>query len=878
MEFDGNLVKWLRRARLLEGAQRPIRMRFACVGEDVNDILMPQYVAGTEAVCASMDYEVWCVAGTASLQTKKFIGLPVAIDFVTDRGTLRRIHGLVTSVAAGDSDGGLCAYKLTVRDALSVMEMNVRTRIFRKMSELDIASLIIREWRTSNGVLGSAFELEFADGMRAGEYPAREFTMQYNESDAAFIRRLLRRRGISWFYRAKQADSRQAANGSPVHSMVLFDRSHQLKQSAAGSVRYHRGGATEESDTLSSWAGVRLLQPGRAERFSWDYKYPIGRFAMATACRADMRQGDAGDALSAGMEDFQIASPHLGDSPDDFRRLGELVVQRSELASKCFIAHGTVRAFCVGEYFALKGHPEIDAHRPDEREFVITSLTIGVRNNFPTEITEKLNQLFRHSRWMRRNDMDAAPAAAERSHCQITAVRRTVAIVPAFNFRTDVPSPPVQSAVVIGPEGEEVHCDPMGRVLVTFPGAHSESKRQSYSADPDDALGNSTWVRVASNWAGDGPGSAHQCGTLGLPRVGTEVLIGFVNGDPDKPIIIGQLYNGYAEPPALSKGGALPANRYLSGIKSREVRGGRANQLRFDDSPGRINAQVASDHGASQLNLGFLVHALSDGHGEERGQGAELRSDHAVAVRGGEGALISAALSEEAQGQQLDCAELTGLLDELRKVSRQLAELAEQHSRDQPSGEALAGLVDRARKLAAGGQAIVAVSGPAGIIAGSGQNVAIGAQTDIDMLSGGNMALATAGHLMMRAALDVSLFANELGIRMVAAKGPVTLQAQEDTVEILAKKVLELISSTDWINIKAREGVRIYGGGSELEVSAAGIKGYTNGKHEIYAADHQTFPKQRRESQFTGEIPHHEVCIPCLLKAAQAHGALVEVV
>ena len=83
--------------------------------------------------------------------------------------------------------------------------------------------------------------------------------------------------------------------------------------------------------------------------------------------------------------------------------------------------------------------------------------------------------------------------------------------------------------------------------------------------------------------------------------------------------------------------------------------------------------------------------------------------------------------------------------------------------------------------------------------------------------------------------------------------------------------MLEIISSTDWITIKAKKGVRINGGGSELELSASGIKGYTSGKHEMYAADHQTFKGQARNMEFPGEIVPHKICVPCLLIAADAH-------
>lgn len=363
-------------------------------------------------------------------------------------------------------------------------------------------------------------------------------------------------------------------------------------------------------------------------------------------------------------------------------------------------------------------------------------------------------------------------------------------------------------------------------------------------------------------------------GALALPRPGTEVLIGFLGGDPDKPIIIGQLYNASARQPYLGAGD-LPGNKYLSGVRSREVQGARGNQLRFDDTGGRINAQLASDHAASQLNLGYLVHPLNGGHGEDRGQGAELRSDAAVAVRGAQGVLISAAGSAAARGGQLDRQELIALFESLSKLGDQLSKLAVTHAQDDAAEPDLAQLIERVAQLESGSP-LVAVGGPAGVAIGSGNNVVVGAKTNVDLLSIGDTTACAGGHLLLRSALDISLFANKLGMKLVAARGPIKLQAQDDTMELLSKKVLELISTTDWINIKARQGVRIYGGGSELEISAAGIKGYTTGKHEMHAADHQTFPGQERPLQFPDQVPFHEVCIPCMLIAAKSKAALVE--
>jgi type VI secretion system secreted protein VgrG len=158
----------------------------------------------------------------------------------------------------------------------------------------------------------------------------------------------------------------------------------------------------------------------------------------------------------------------------------------------------------------------------------------------------------------------------------------------------------------------------------------------------------------------------------------------------------------------------------------------------------------------------------------------------------------------------------------------------------------------------------------------SNANLALGAEKDIDLVTAADLLLTTGGKAATRAAQGISVFANDGGMKHIAARGDFRTEAQDGAIELLAKKVMELISTTDWINIKARKGVCIYGGGSELKISADGIIGKTTGKNYVYAADHQTFSKQAIDVQFADELPHHDICIPCLLMAARAHSPLVE--
>jgi len=591
----------------LSEANRPIRLRLSRDKGVLDDVLMVKRVTGSESLCGGLEYRLLCVSTRADLPLKEFIALPVEVQFVTDRGDVRAVCGIVSQAAAGQSDGGLATYQLLVRDALALMEQRINTRVFRNRNELEITEVILSEWRQSNPVLAKAFKVDWSHV--TGTYPAREFTIQHNESDADFLRRLWKRRGIAWFMRPEQS-SQQNSDETPAHSLVLFDDGFTLPQNAAGIVRYHRDSGTEKQDTVTAWSPVRTLRPGTVARQSWDY---LQTQAMTSSIPSRIDQGRSGNQFALSLDDYLIDMPHAGADGDDYRTLGELRMKRHEYESKCFYGEGSVRTLCVGQWIGLSGHPEIDTHPEQEREFIITRLEVDAENNLPKPVSDRIQRLFSLSRW------DEAPssnplqtASAERGMRytnRFACVRRSIPIVPAFDPRTDLPRPQLQSAIVVGPAGEEVHCDEYGRVKVRFPGTRAEDHGHAQDAGASDSDRDSAWVRVASTWA------SNQWGTITLPRVGDEVIVDFLGGDPDKPIIVAQVYGGKAPPPSFSHTGDLPGNKYLAGIKSKEVQGNRYNQLRLDDTPAQINAQLSSQHGHSELNLGWLTPSPQRGQG-----------------------------------------------------------------------------------------------------------------------------------------------------------------------------------------------------------------------------------------------------------------------
>ncbi|KQQ86345.1 type VI secretion system Vgr family protein [Massilia sp. Leaf139] len=841
MDSASAFLRVLRHEQSLSTAHRALRLRFAPAGETreaLHDVLLPQQIAGSEAICGGIEYRIVCVSSDPALALKQFIALPAEVQIVTDRGALRSVCGIVTEARCGDSDGGLTTYQLVLRDALAIMEKRVNSRIFRNRNELAIVQLLFDEWRHANAVLARAFDYELDPLLDLAEYPAREQTMQYNESDAAFVRRLLRRRGISWCVRAGRSRGSAvdpAHDRTPAHTLVLFADAGKLPQNAAGTVRYHRDDATDARDTITAWSAARTLQPGASARHSWDYKHPAGGQFMTTSARAGFDQGSHGNALAASLDDYLVEAPHAGNDAEDSLRLGQLRMARHGFAAKCFHGEGTVRDFCAGEYFTLAGHPEIDLHPEAERDFLITELHASVRNNLPGDMNGRIERLLARSGW-------ATLSGTAPVQIRFTAVRRGVPVLPAFDARVDLPHPQLQSALVVGPANEEVHCDSLGRVKIRFPGMRTADHAHAHGAGASNSPLDSAWVRVASNWAGNGPGE-RQCGALGLPRVGSEVLVAFLGGDPDKPIVLAQLFNGEALPPALGASGGLPGNRYLAGLRSREVKGQRGSQLRFDDTPGQISAQLASDHAASELNLGWLTRPRADGEGEARGEGAELRSEATVAIRGRKGVLISAEAPGDGAGRQMARGSLIGLTELMQSVVDEMAKLAEQHAGDEPGTARLADLADKLKRWDEGtntspgaseGAPIVAVTAPAGMVLASQETVALGSEKRVDLVSGGDLAAAAGRNLFLRAARGISAFAQALGVKLVAGRGHIALEAHEGNIEIKSARRISLIAS-EAIHIEAPL-VRIVSQGAQTEWADGAIVQQSSGKQTVRAA------------------------------------------
>jgi uncharacterized protein (DUF2345 family) len=255
------------------------------------------------------------------------------------------------------------------------------------------------------------------------------------------------------------------------------------------------------------------------------------------------------------------------------------------------------------------------------------------------------------------------------------------------------------------------------------------------------------------------------------------------------------------------------------------------------------------------LNLGSITRIPDNkGRQDPRGGGFELRTDENGVVRAAAGMLVTTEARRNAQSHAKDMGETVQRLTQARELQESLTNLAQQHSaQDQGVDQSEVTQALKAQNDAIRGGAKtddnafpefaephLTLASPVGIQMTTAGSTHIASDQHLALTTGGHIGIATGRSLFATVSQGLKLFVHKLGIKMVAATGDVRIEAQEDNIEIVARKVIEIMSTGDWINLKAKEGIRINGGGSELEISANGIIGFTEGKFHVHAADHQT--------------------------------------
>jgi type VI secretion system secreted protein VgrG len=291
--------------------------------------------------------------------------------------------------------------------------------------------------------------------------------------------------------------------------------------------------------------------------------------------------------------------------------------------------------------------------------------------------------------------------------------------------------------------------------------------------------------------------------------------------------------------------GSLPANKTLSGHKSKEYKGSRYNELLFDDSTDQIRTKLSSEHGKTQLNQGFLIHPRIDGKGRPRGEGLEARTDAYAAFRGARGVLISANAREAANNDHLDSQELSTQLSTSLELSKSLSDASTQHhaaaldanvTAEHLLSVSKATYQQSGTEVAGYSEPILAFSAPAGIVAATPKSQQFAAGEHLHLSSLRDTNLAVGNRLSMAIKEAWSVFVAISGIKLFAGKGKIELQAQDDTIEATAQKDFLISSVQGHVIVTGKQSITFYSGGAMIRMKDGDIDLHCPGTLTLKAA------------------------------------------
>jgi type VI secretion system secreted protein VgrG len=356
-----------------------------------------------------------------------------------------------------------------------------------------------------------------------GSYPTREYTVQYRETDLQFVSRLLEEEGIFYFFE----------HTSSKHTLVLADSNSSFQQTPGPDTVSAVQRVVSGTEYQNSVSDLRFDQQVPAGTVTlYDYNYLDGQTPLKSSSSSDGAATDDMYDYPAGFVDQATGDRYTRNRLD-----------AEDAVTEQLTGVGTCRGFTAGYQFQLSEY-----------------------------FRDELNGGWNIMR-VRHTASQGSYVGSQTGQQSAKYVNDFTAISDAATYRPPLRAPrPIihgtQTAIVVGPSGSEINVDKYGRVQVQFFWERTDK------GDP----GSSCWVRVATFWAGK------QWGAIHIPRIGQEVIVAFEEGNPDRPIIVGSVYNPNMMPPY-----DLPANKSQSGIKSRSTEGGGTddyNELRFEDKMG----------------------------------------------------------------------------------------------------------------------------------------------------------------------------------------------------------------------------------------------------------------------------------------------------
>lgn len=771
--------------------------------------LLPAAQANAHTGMAGYAIDLLALSTHVNLPATSLMGQPVLLELLTSHSTtaLRPFHGHVTAFELLGSDGGYARYRLRIEPWLAFLGHRTDSWVFQDMSVLDITEAVFAD-HTDQGQLAPRWRIDLAD---RSAYARRSLCAQFNETDLAFLQRLWLEEGLfTWFeHSGNPADARTLG----AHTLVIADHNGALAPNAQPRIRYTQPGAVMKEDSLTQWHGHRSVGVSTLHTASFDYRVVGNHSASA--------QADAGHDQAFELTHTDQPGAYAFEDAAQADRRALVQMQALESARKRFEGQGTVRTLAPATTFVLAGHADHDASllsNPStgvgepgtEAHFAVLGVVHRARNNLSADAQAGLAQLFvqtalGHGRLGALPRTGANDSTEPLYQAQLLAQRAHVPVrAPQIDARglTVQPKPLVpgtQTALVVG-LGEPVHTDRDGRIKVQFHWQRGAGSSHRLSAPLDDNApasdASGTWVRVGQNWAGANWGGVF------IPRLGQEVVIAFVEGDIDRPVVVGTAYNGQGQDdaqgntvaagsaqatgnapvwfPGSQTQGPLQGHAHtatLSGFKSQSLDasqsgGGGHNQLVLDDTPGQGRVLAHTTQHQTWLQMGHLLQQHDNQRLAPRGHGLELHTQALGALRAGSGLHISTFArpggTSTAQGKPLDTREAQSQLEAHASLVKALSENAQTHLAklpQEPASDKLGAHLAlqatltslRGTEGATGVPSSADGLGEVPAIAGGQGHIPVSERPDLLLSAAGAIASATPAHTVLSAGQHTTL-------------------------------------------------------------------------------------------------------------------------
>jgi type VI secretion system secreted protein VgrG len=681
-----------------------------------NELLLKSF-SGSEGISTLFGYRLEMIAeNKTKVAFDAVLGQKLTIHMqLPDESSETHLNGLCVRFAQAERDATFTVYEAEIVPDVWKLARKAQSRIFQRMTVKEILQKVFKDYAV--------------DWQLSEKYEPRDYCVQYRETDFNFGARLMEEEGIYFYFEHSDGDHKMIVSDSALNHPTLPGENKIVYEEIEG--------GTRDDNRIWAWKKEQEMRPGKVVLWDHCFELPHKHLEAEATTLASVPVGKETHKLKVtgvdALEVYDFPGEYAqrfdginsggGEQPAelqkifrDNKRTVELRMDEETTPAIVIGAKSNVKHLVSGYKFTLQRHFNGDG------DYVVTSVSHAA--SFGADYRSGKDPLLSYE-----NTFTCIPSALP------------------YRPRRTTPKPVVQgsqTAVVVGPSGEEIFTDKYGRVKVQF---HWDREGKN-----DDA--SSCWIRVGTSWAG------RNWGAIRIPRIGHEVIVDFLEGDPDQPIVVGSVYNADMMPPW-----DLPGNKTRSGVKSRSSKGGgppNFNEIMFEDKKG------------GEL---LKIHA-------ERNQSISVEADETHTVGNDRSKSISR--------------------DETTSIGRNRTENVAEN-------ETITVGVNRTITIGAtetrtiGAAEVVSIGAAFALTVGAAQTVTVGASSTTNV--GGNDSTQVAGSAAIVAGKSLNLQAAD-AIQLQTGKASISMK-KDGTIIIKGKDIT--IQGSGKINVKASKDVTVKG-------------------------------------------------------------------